>query len=44
MSEEKKLTEQKDELLENEELFTGDEDEEILNCEGGPCNFVIKEN
>lgn len=26
----------------NVDLFTGAEDEEVINCEGGPCNFVIK--
>ena len=25
-------------------MYTGENDEEALNCEGGPCNFVYKEN
>ncbi|MBX4263379.1 glutathione peroxidase [Clostridium estertheticum] len=24
----------------NKEIYTGEDDEEVLNCEGGPCNFV----
>ena len=27
---------------ETQEIFTGEDDEEVLNCEGGPCNFVSK--
>ena len=27
----------------NEELFVGEEDEEVVNCEGGPCNFIVKD-
>lgn len=26
-----------------EALFTGVDDEEVVNCEGGPCSFVVKE-
>jgi len=24
----------------NKKLYTGENDEEVLNCEGNPCNFV----
>jgi len=24
----------------NKEIYTGENDEEVLNCEGNPCNFV----
>lgn len=24
-----------------EEIYTGENDEEVLNCEGQPCNFVV---
>lgn len=26
----------------SENIYTGEADEEIVNCEGGPCSFVIK--
>lgn len=26
----------------DEELFVGADDEEVLNCDGEPCNFVLK--
>ncbi len=26
-----------------EEIFAGIDDEVVMNCEGGPCNFVIKD-
>lgn len=25
----------------NNEIYTGDDDEEVLNCEGNPCNFTF---
>ncbi len=25
-------------------IYTGENDEEVLNCEGSPCNFVYKDN
>ena len=31
-----------DSINEHEEIFTGEADEEVLSCEGGPCNFVSK--
>lgn len=27
----------------SEEIFVGEDDEFVMNCEGGPCNFVIKD-
>ena len=31
--------------LENDKkIYTGKDDEEVLNCEGGPCNFVYDES
>jgi len=27
----------------SEKIYTGENDEEVLNCEGGPCNFVYNE-
>jgi hypothetical protein len=24
------------------EIFSGEYDEEVMNCEGGPCNFILK--
>jgi len=24
----------------NKKIYTGEDDEEVLNCEGKPCNFV----
>lgn len=33
----------KDNINENIELFVAENDEEILNCEGGPCNFVYRD-
>jgi len=27
----------------SEEIFVGIDDEVVMNCEGGPCNFVIKD-
>lgn len=32
-----------DSVYENKELFVAENDEEILNCEGGPCNFVYQD-
>jgi len=32
-----------DNISEKEEIFTGEVDEEVLNCEGEPCNFVFKQ-
>ena len=29
-------------LEQDKEVFIGETDEEILNCEGGPCNFIYK--
>lgn len=29
---------------ENETIFTGENDELVPNCEGQPCNFVLREN
>ena len=26
-----------------QEIFVGVDDEAVMNCEGGPCNFVIKD-
>lgn len=31
------------EPVEHEEAFTGDNDELVPNCEGSPCNFILKE-
>jgi len=28
----------------SEVIYTGKDDEEVLNCEGQPCNFVIQKN
>lgn len=28
----------------DEVIYTGENDEEVLNCEGQPCNFVLHEN
>ena len=28
--------------IKNEELFVGKDDDIVLNCEGNPCNFVLK--
>ncbi|MCB2293554.1 hypothetical protein LGK95_08470 [Clostridium algoriphilum] len=25
-------------------IYTGENDEEVLNCEGNPCNFVYDED
>ena len=27
----------------NKMIYTGENDEEVLNCEGGPCNFVYND-
>ncbi|MFT5872296.1 MAG: glutathione peroxidase [Clostridium sp.] len=27
----------------NKKIYTGEDDEEVLNCEGNPCNFVYKD-
>ena len=27
----------------NKKLYTGENDEEVLNCEGSPCNFVYND-
>ena len=32
------------EIYENKELYTGENDEEVLNCEGEPCNFVYNDS
>lgn len=37
------MEDKKLDLLEEEKVFVGEDDEEVLNCEGGPCNFVYKE-
>jgi len=29
-----------DEIGNNKIIYTGEDDEEVLNCEGKPCNFV----
>lgn len=29
-------------FVKNEEIYVGKDDEEVLNCDGEPCNFVIK--
>ena len=29
--------------VDNNKIYTGKNDEEVLNCEGGPCNFVYKD-
>jgi hypothetical protein len=31
-----------DSLNQNKEIFVAENDEEVLNCEGGPCNFVYE--
>lgn len=38
-----KVEDMKVNVLEEEKIFVGDDDEEVLNCEGEPCNFVVKE-
>lgn len=34
----------KDIIYENKELFVAENDEEVLNCEGSPCNFICEGN
>lgn len=31
------------ELNEDKKVYVGEGDEEVLNCEGNPCNFVYKD-
>jgi hypothetical protein len=31
-----------EEIILAEEITVGKNDEEVLNCEGGPCNFILK--
>ncbi|MDP4087871.1 MAG: hypothetical protein Q8930_01220 [Bacillota bacterium] len=35
-------TESKDDSILEEEIFIGESDEIVPNCEGGPCNYVYR--
>jgi len=37
---EKNIIEELEKDVTNKEIYIGENDEEVLNCEGNPCNFV----
>jgi glutathione peroxidase len=40
MKDKKLFESEQNDLNVDKEIFTVDSDEEVLNCEGSPCNFV----